>query len=462
MRSAANTKVSVFEHFIATLLAQVFENQPIVFLARFFLVLRSKKTIEMDRQIDHKEISKRKRQKYVKFMLIAVAVAAAVLGLRHLLRTKAEVNKLQIANVSKGDIQNTVTATGLVVAAFEEQVNAPVATTIEEILLPTGSTVKANDIILILDREYVQLQLNGRRDQLALKQNNVDLLKLQYDRDIQELDYNTKIKALELSTAEAQLADAKRLLEVGGATEEEVESAQLQVQITELEKEKLKNELDYRRSSLAGRRRNLELEAGMEEKEVAQLSRKLRETEVRAPRPGVVTWVNENIGQQVAEGAPLVKIADLGRFRLEGSCSDRYASQVKVGLPVNIKIGKQRLKGIVSTILPEVENNTLRFLVEFSEPDHEMLRPNLRTEFNIIVGEKPAVLKLKNGPAFRGGLRQELFVVTADGLRAERREVGLGMRNGDWIEITSGLREGERVIISDTKDYEHLEVIVLE
>ncbi len=416
----------------------------------------------MDRKIDDSEIRRKRRNKYVKFMLIGLIALAAVFGFRQLLRTKAETNKMRIEAVQKGDIKNTVTATGLVVAAFEEQVNAPVATTIQQIHLPTGTEVKANDVVLTLDREYVQLQLNGRRDQLALKQNNVDLLKLEFDRDIQELDYNTRIKALELSTAEAQLADAKRLLAVGGATEEEVERAQLQVQITQLEKEKLSNELSYRRNSLNGRRRNLELEVGMEEKEVAQLSRKLRETEVRAPRAGVVTWVNENIGQQVAEGAPLVRIADLGRFRLEGNCSDRYAGQVDVGLPVDIRVGKQRLKGIITTILPEVENNTLRFLVEFEDPSHEALRPNLRTEFGIIVGEKPNVLRLKNGPAFRGGLRQELFVVSADGTRAERRDVGLGMRNGDWVEITSGLQAGERVIISDTKDYEHLEEFVLE
>ncbi|PHI20838.1 HlyD family secretion protein [Lewinellaceae bacterium SD302] len=416
----------------------------------------------MDRKIDDAEIRRKRRNKYVKFMLIGLIAVAALFGFRKLLRTKAETNKMRIEAVQKGDIKNTVTATGLVVAAFEEQVNAPVATTIQQILLPTGTEVKANDVVLTLDREYVQLQLNGRRDQLALKQNNVDLLKLEYDRDIQELDYNTRIKALELSTAEAQLADAKRLLAVGGATDEEVEQAQLQVQITQLEKEKLSNELSYRRNSLNGRRRNLELEVGMEEKEVAQLSRKLRETEVRAPRAGVVTWVNENIGQQVAEGAPLVRIADLGRFRLEGSCSDRYAGQVDVGLPVDIRVGKERLKGTISTILPEVENNTLRFLVEFADPSHDALRPNLRTEFGIIVGEKPNVLRLKNGPAFRGGLRQELFVVSADGTRAERRDVGLGMRNGDWVEITSGLQAGEKVIISDTKEYEHLEEFVLE
>lgn len=391
---------------------------------------------------------------YVKYILIIVAVVAALWLFRSLLRTEADSKRLRIEAVERGDIKNTVTATGLVVAAFEEQVNAPVATTIKEILLPTGSEVKANELILNLDQEYVQLDLNGRRDQLSLKRNNVDLLKLEYDRDINELDYNTQIKALELSTAEAQLADARRLLEVGGATQEEVERAELTVEITRLEKEKLANELAYRRASLDGRRKNLELEVDIQSKEVAQLSRKLRETEVRAPRAGVITWINENIGQQVAEGAPLVRIADLGRFRLEGSCSDRFADQIEVGLPVDIRINKERLPGSITSILPEVDNNTLRFIVAFDDPSHPALRPNLRTEFNVIIGEKPGVLRVRNGSAFRGGLKQELFVVREG--EAIKTEVGLGMRNSDWIELTSGVKPGDRLIISDTEEYEHL------
>lgn len=414
----------------------------------------------MDRAIDQREIRRRKRGRYVKFGLIVLLILAALYGLRQLLRTRADARQLRVERVQRGDILNTVTATGLVVAAFEEQLNAPVSTTIESVALPTGSAVAVGDLVLTLDREYVELDLNGRRDQLALRRNNVDLLKLEYDRDIQELDYNARIKSLELDAAEAQLADARRLLAAGGATAEEVERAELSVEITRLEAEKLQNELRYRQNSLAGRRRNLELEVGIQEKEVAQLSRKLRETEVRAPRPGVVTWINENIGQQVAEGSPLVRIADLGRFRLEGSCSDRFAAEVKVGLPVSVRVGTDRLVGTVSSILPEVENNTLRFLVALDEPDHPALRPNLRTEFDVIVGEKQNVLKVKNGPAFRGGLRQELFVVDAEG-QATRTEVQLGMRNGDWIEITGGLTKGDRVIVSDTRDYEHLSEFTL-
>ena len=66
---------------------------------------------------------------------------------------------------------------------------------------------------------------------------------------------------------------------------------------------------------------------------------------------------------------------------------------------------------------------------------------------------------MKNGPAFRGGKRQSIFVLRSG--KAVRTEVTVGQRNGDFIEIISGLQEGDRIIISDTEEFEQLSEIQL-
>ncbi|WP_420458674.1 efflux RND transporter periplasmic adaptor subunit [Neolewinella sp.] len=414
----------------------------------------------MDRTLDTKTVTRRRRKKLLSWLAAIVLLGAAVwYGLR-LLRPSADEDTLRFATVERGEVVNTVNATALVLPAFEEQLNSPVATTIDEVLLTAGTQVQADALIMRLDRDYVQLQLDGRRDQLAVKENSIGLLGLEYERDLQELTYDTEIKKLELAAARAQLADARRLLEIGGATQEEVESAELAVKISELEAKKLGNQLAYSQNSLAGRKRALQLEVGMEEKEVSQLSRRLRETEVRAPRAGVVTWVNENIGQQVTEGTALARIADLGRYKVEGSASDRYADQLAVGLPVELRTATARLTGTVTAILPEVTDNLVRFRVELDDPSHEELRPNLRAELYVITNKVEDVLRVKNGPAFRGGRLQSVFVV--NGEEATRREVGVGMRNGDFVEITSGLTAGDRIIISDSEELERVTAFKLE
>ena len=414
----------------------------------------------MDRTINTKEINRRRRNKVLKWILIAAAALAAIwFGLK-LLRPSADEDTLRFATVERGEVINTINATATVLPAFEEQINSPVATTIDEVMLSAGTEVAAGDLLMKLDRDYVQLQLDGRRDQLAVRENSIGLLNLEYERDLKELTYNAEIRKLELAAARAELADARRLLEVGGATQEEVEAAELAVKISELESQKLDNQLAYARNSLAGRKRALQLEVGMEEKEVSQLSRRLRETEVRAPRAGVVTWVNENIGQQVTEGTALARVADLGRYRVEASASDRYADQLTVGLPVELRINQNRLKGTIAAILPEVSENLVTFRVELEDPSHADLRPNLRTELYVITNRIEDVLRVKNGPVFRGGRTQSVFVL--NGSEATRRDVELGMRNGDFVQVTGGLRAGDRIVISDPESLENVTSFKLE
>jgi len=377
----------------------------------------------MDRKIDKSAINKKRNGRILKWVIICLAVLALVwFGLR-MLRPSADEDNLRFAVVEKGDVLNSINATALVLPAFEEQVNAPVATTIKEVILTAGTQVQSGDILLRLDREYVGLQLDGRRDQLALKENSIGLLQMEYQRDLKELGYDAKIKELELAAAEARLGDARRLLKVGGATEEEVEAAELAVKITKLETDKLNNQLSYSRNSLAGRERKLQLEVGMEEKEVQQLSRKLRET------------------------------------KIEGTCSDRYAEQLIVGMPIELRLPKARLSGTLTDILPEVTGNTIRFRVELDNSSDENLRPNLRAELYVITSKRENVLRVKNGPAFRGGKRQSVFVVR-DG-EALRTEIRTGARNGDFIEIEGGLKVGDKIVISDTEEYEQMSSLQL-
>ncbi|WP_273447144.1 efflux RND transporter periplasmic adaptor subunit [Neolewinella agarilytica] len=408
----------------------------------------------MDRTIDQSSINKRRNGRILTWVIAIIAVLAAIYFGMRLLRPTADEDNLRFATVERGEVLNTITATATVLPAFEEQLNAPVSTTIDEVLLTAGREVKAGELIMKLDRDYVGLQLDGRRDQLALKENNIGLLNLEYERDLKDFGYDAEIKKLELAAAEARLADARRLLKIGGATAEEVEAAELAVKITKLESDKLDNALAYSQNSLAGRKRQLQLEVGMEEKEVQQLSRKMRETEVRAPRPGVVTWVNENIGQQVTEGAPLARIANLGRYKIEATCSDRFAEQINVGLPVEMRINGAKLPGKISSILPEVTDNALRFRVELDNPSNDNLRPNLRAELYVITNRREDVLRVKNGPAFRGGKMQSVFAIRGE--EAVRLEVATGIRNGDFVEILGGLEAGDRIIISDTEELERV------
>jgi HlyD family secretion protein len=415
----------------------------------------------MDRPISDTKKKRRLGKNALRITGLIAVLVGALFVLRSMLTKELDRKDFQTATVEVGKVEEAITASGLVVPAFEQQLTAPVTAAIQEVRRQSGDQVERGDTILQLDEEYIRLQYESLADQLELKKNKITRLRHEYDKNIQDLAYESEIKALQISSLEAQLADTKRLREIGSATPEEVDQAQLQLDIARLEKQKLDNELRFREQVLPGDRRNLELEVRMEEKKSSELSRKLRETSVIAPRSGVITWINEDLGKQVSEGELLVRLADLQRYRIEATCSDRYAAQVKIGLPVRVRINQTDLNGRISTILPAVKNNTVAFIVELDEPDHPKLRPNRRVEVYLIANAREQALRLKNGPAFRGKTIQPLFVV--DGKEARRTEARIGLTSVDYVELLeTDLQPGQQVIISDMAAYEHLEQIKLE
>ncbi len=414
----------------------------------------------MDQPISSLDQRKNNFGQWFKYLLIIAVVVAGVFLLRNLLKTEIKKADFVFAKVEQGDMENTITASGMVVPSFEQQINAPVSTEIKKTILKSGTRVEPGDLILNLDEEYIKLDYESLKDQLELKKNNITRLKLEYKKDLQEIDYEDKIKGLRLSSLKANLGDVQRLKEIGSATQEEVEQAELNVQIEELEKKKLENDLNFRKSVITSDERNLELEVLIQEKKMKELARKLKETSVKAPRGGVITWINENIGQKVNEGDPLVRIANLESFRIEGSCSDRYANLVKVGMSVKVRVNKTMLDGAITSILPAVENNTIEFVVLLDKADQQELRPNMRVEVFIISDKKENVLKLKNGSVFTGSAEQALFVVQGD--HAVKKKVRVGLTNVNYVEIIGGdVKSGDQVIISKMVDYDHLERIEL-
>lgn len=166
--------------------------------------------------------------------------------------------------------------------------------------------------------------------------------------------------------------------------------------------------------------------------------------------------VIEDIGRTVNQGEALVKIADLNSYGVEASTSDRNTEKIAVGMPVNVRINQKTLTGVINNVLPEVVNNTIKFIVELDEKNSEILRPNLRAEVYLITDQKTDVIKVKNGAAFNGAKNLEVFVV--DGDQAIKTRVTKGLSNSDYVELLgTELNVGQRVIISDTEDYDHLD-----
>ncbi len=394
--------------------------------------------------------------------LIVVGLVAALTWMRNALKTSLEADKIRTAIAEIGPVENSLNATGEVIPAFEQVITSPIRASIRRVLLTPGTSVKPGQAILDLDKSLTEIVREKLNDQLALKRNGIDQLRMKLNKSLYDAEVNDQIKLLNINRLRAELEGAKRLQKVGGSTGEDVTRAENALHVAELEKKQLENDLTYNRQSMSASLRETTLQAQIEEKNLKELSYKIKQADIVADRPGVLTWVNENIGSSVNEGEMLAKMADLASFRIEGSCSDVYADQVKTGLPIIVKVNETNLRGLITQVKPAVKNGVVQFVVQLDDSRHASLRPNMKVDVFIVTDRVVKGVRVANGPAFKGKRKQYVYVLPKGGNVAQRREVELGLSNFDFVQVRRGLQAGEQIILTDLSEYEYLEEITIE
>jgi len=391
----------------------------------------------MDRQLSTKIIRQRSFRNLAWGIFLFGIILTGFYSFRNSLKTVLNPSKFRTAIAQSGTIENTITATGEVLPKYEQVITSSIDAEIKELLIPVGSRVQANQPILKLNKEFALLKKEKLKDELSLKENSIVQLKLQLDKNLHDLRVNNEIKSLRINGLKADLEDAKKLVNIGGGTQEAMEKVQLNLQIAQLEKKQLENDLEYQQKAVTSDVKALELQTAIQHKDLQEFSRKLEQAQVLASRAGVLTWVNEKIGTMVNEGEALARIADLASFRVEGAISDIYSEKIHVGQSVLVRINDQDLKGLISNIKPTVTNGVIQFVVKLQASNHELLRPNLKVEVFLITQAKSNTIRVENGPAFKGRKQQFIYV------------------------LENGIAAGDVVIITDMTDYEHLEEVVV-
>lgn len=411
----------------------------------------------VDSNIDSSILLAQKRRKIGKVIGLALAIITIFYGIQTMISPSIERDSIQISSVEQGPVSSSIIASGIVVPRFEQQISSPLQTEITRVFLKAGAQVKAGDIIMELNNNKVLLTVNGLKDQLQLKEVATSRLKQQQAKDVRALKSRIELLNVDLRSQKIHLNGYLELQEKHIVSDFDVDTAKLAVEKTQIELRQLEEQINDIRGLI-----KIDLEKIILEKKILthQLTTQevlLAQCQVKAPYDGILTQVLDQTGQNVNQGLTLAKVANLKSYRIEGTLSDYYAQQLSNGLKVNIKLPSGDTVGTLSRVLPTVTDGVMQVLVDFDQPDISQLRPNLRLELEIITAQKQQSLRVKNGIAFNGGGLQEIFVVNQD--NAHKRKITTGMSNAQHIEIITGLKQGDQVIISDISKYQYLDNI---
>lgn len=399
------------------------------------------------------EAKKRRMRRTIVIVAIATVAVLVSLGLSRLEPAAPTVQKetLYIDTVKRGAMLRSVRGPGTLVPEDIRLIPAPVDARIESIPALPGVTVTADTVLM--EMSDPQAQQNAMEAQSQLKGAEADYDNLKAQLDSQLLNQQGQVTAAQSASDQAKLqyeADAKlfkdalipEITQKLSALKSEQLAKQAKIEVERYEKSKRSAD-----AQLAAQRARVEQMRALYELRQHQVD----SLKVRAGIPGVLQEVPVQVGQRVTAGTVLARVARPEKLKATLQIPEVLAKDVKVGQTASIDMRNGApVRGRVSRVAPSVQDGTVLVDVALEGPLPEGARPDLSVDGTIEIENLPDVLYVGRPSYGQPNSKVELFRVSEDGKTAVRVPVQLGRMSVSTVEIVSGLKTGDKVILSDT------------
>jgi HlyD family secretion protein len=397
----------------------------------------------MDRAIDRKPAWRRYGPYAAGCALIAGIAAWLLSGMGgHVYRIP--IDRLTIATATEGPFEDFVAVRGAVAPFITNYLTTDQGGTVKQVLVEDGATVKRGQPLIILSNPALQLQV-------AAQQLTFEETRFKYEHDILDIDH-------QISKLKAGLARDKILLDgnaIAPATFKE-------------EQEEYAYELKLRAATIASRNveqnvREAQLMGGSQPGGSAIIANAAVEAlTIRAPMDGRLTALDAEVGQSKAQGAVLGQVDSLDRFKLTAQVDEFYLGRIVLGQEILFTVDDRDYRAKVAKIYPQVANGTFKVDFHFAGPAPAGIHTGQAVDMKVELGGAARAIMLPNGPFYQDTGGNWVFVVSPDGRSAVRRNVRLGRRNPEYVEVLDGLKPGERVIVSGYEAYQTMDRVEFE
>ncbi|NPD44178.1 efflux RND transporter periplasmic adaptor subunit [Lentimicrobium sp. S6] len=407
----------------------------------------------MDRELSKDFVIAKRKKRLIKFSIIIVIIILPIWYIIDHIKPSVELKKVLLSTVSVGEVENSFSSNATIEPYYQELLTSSISTEILEINKAAGDIVGPNDTLFIPNVEDLISQKIQIEREIALKLNSISRSQEELQQKRRALRNNLKKDSIQLQQLQSQLEKEKYLFNIGGGSQQKVDQAQIDYQLSSINRNNQKGEFESFKKLQKLDLERMELELQLKKQEKMKMETLISQAFVQPKINGIITSILVQPGEHVSEGQALAHVADAQRFKIEGSISTRYADKVYVGQKALVDINDSILHGLVTAISPSVDNGSISYTVNLENPQHRLLKAKLKVEVRIILSEQENRLRIANGDYYFGPGYTDLFVKIGDQL--EKRKVKLGGANFDFVEVISGLEEGETVIISNAFNEKH-------
>lgn len=380
------------------------------------------------------------RAKAIAFGLIFLLTCIAIYFYSHssaVPKVKGTAQNVSVTayTVTRQDMKRKISLSGQTVPVAQVDISTKYAGKITDVAVNLGDVVAPGQVLLIQDTADTNLTLN--QDKAALEQAIADskAAESQFGSDLQKAE-------VEYDTAKMNYNRYAVLKNEGAISQQELDTAYQALIVA-------KSALDNLESQNVG-----DVPASVASKYAAQakagytvdsLTQQLDDMTLRAPRAGVVTYRNAEVGAMAAANTKVLTITDTSGMYIDCSLSEADVAAIQQGIPVSVSIESlaQDYDGYITYVSPAMDDTTKTYVVRITlaQPDTK-LRGGMFAQSSIDVLQKPDTLFIPKDALTEQDGKAQVCVIRPDDT-IELRTVTTGLRNDDYIEITDGLDDGD-------------------
>ena len=362
-----------------------------------------------------------------------------------------DASRIRIAEVTRGDLVRDISADGRVITANSPTLYAIAGGTVS-LKVVAGDAVKQGQVLAVIDSPELRSKLVQEESTLASME--AEASRAQLDAQIAQLNARRALDQAEIDHTAAQ-RDLERYERghAGGAVSNiELASARDELKKADIGLQTARRDAGLQGQGAALDARNKRLLADRQKAVAAELQRQVEALTLRAPFDGQVGQVQISQGTNVAINAPILSVVDLSEFEVEIRVPESFARDLGIGVPAQVTSQGRPFPAKVSAVSPEVVNGEVTARLRFDEGQQPPgLRQNQRLSARIVLDTRKDVLMVERGPFVEqeGGR----FAWVVEGRSAVRRPVQTGVSSLGYVEIVSGAKEGDRIVVSGSDQF---------
>lgn len=346
---------------------------------------------------------------------------------------------MQVERVQREDLRRDLEVVGTLAAQDEVTISSQSVGVVLRVLADLGDVVKTDQPLVELDQEKLRYNLEQQQAALAralTKYGAATSGALPADKDTPDV-----------RRAEAELAQARQSRQRA----HDLFQAKLIAQQAMDDAEAAYKTKQAAYDSALQNARNLRADIDVSEAAVKLAERQLRDSYIRAPFEAYVQKRMVTVGQLVAAQTPVMTLVRVGPLKIVADIPERMAPWVKVNQSVGFQVDAfpdQKFNATISRISPAVNAQTRSFSFEAITPNEKsLLKPGTFARVHVETALTEHALTISSRAIqYRFGVSRA-FVINGDALAV--RELKLGDRHGDRVEIVDGLKEDESVALTD-------------